>query len=349
MVSSRIYFVFFIVLIFNSCIKEDNIKINSNYVPENLNDYWQISTPAIEGINESELQLALDSFFSNEYLHNSKALLIVKNNKLIVEAYAKDYDHREQLQNIKSITKSITSLVVGAAIKKQYLNDDLNKTVYSYIPEFFDDESIKREITIKHCLQMQTGLEDPFYSISSVLPGNSVKISLDVKLVNTPGKKFIYNNGSANILGGVVSKVTNQSFEEFTQNVLFSPLNISNYHWVKHNDGRVNPAFDLYLKPRDILKFGQFCLQNGNWKNKQIIPVNWLQESTKNYGNYFGYHWWITKNYNAYYASGHGGQRLWVIPNKNTVILHLAEPSTDQTNLEEINQLLDKIMIAFKV
>lgn len=332
------------LLVISSCIVDENIKINNNFIPEELNDDWLISTPKNENIDEGKLQIVLKSFFAEDFLHNSKALLIAKNGKLIVEAYAKDNNHRNQLHNVKSITKSITSVVMGIAIKNGFIDDNLDKTIFSYIPEYFDNSQEKRKITLKHCLQMRTGLEDPFYSVASILPNNSIITSLGVKLINSPGEKFSYNNGSANIIGGVISKMTNNSFEKFTQENLFSKLNINDYHWVKHNDGRVNPAFDLYLKPRDILKFGQFCLQNGNFNNNQLTPTNWIQKSTKNYEGYFGYHWWVTENYEAFYASGHGGQRLWIFPDKNMVILHLSEPSTDQTNLSEIDDLLGLIV-----
>lgn len=346
MVNLKSIFSLILLLVLGSCISDDEIKIRSNFESEKLNDDWEISKPNLEGLDNEKLQIALDSFFSEDFLQHSKALLIAKNGNLIVEAYAKDYDHRNQLHNIKSITKSITSIITGIALQKDLMDCDLDKTVFSYIPEYFDSDLEKRQITIKHCLMMRTGLEDPFYTVASVLPNNSIETSIGVNLVNTPGEQFSYNNGSANIIGGVINKIANTNFEKFTQDNLFSKLNITNYHWVKHDDGRVNPAFDLYLKPRDILKFGQFCLQNGNWNNHQLIPINWLQESTTNYGNYFGYHWWIIENHNGYYASGHGGQRLWVLPNKNTVILHLAEPSTDQTDLAEIEALLDLIIKA---
>lgn len=340
MVKNQKILVILLLLVIASCVPDEDIKINNNFIPQELNDDWQISTPQNENIDEEKLQIALESFFSEDFLHNSKALLIAKNGKLIVEAYAKESNHRNQLHNIKSITKSITSVATGIAIKKGIIDNNLDKTVYSYIPEYFDNNQEKRQITLKHCLQMRTGLEDPFYSIASILPNNSVKTSLGVNLINSPGEKFSYNNGSANIIGGILSKMANTSFEKFTKDNLFSKLNINDYHWVKHNDGRVNPSFDLYLKPRDVLKFGQFCLQNGNWNNNQLIPTNWIQQSTKSYGNYFGYHWWVTENYDAFYASGHGGQRLWIFPNKNTVILHLSEPSTDQTRLSEVDSLL---------
>lgn len=347
----RIKVVFFLLpLIMIGCLGEEDLKIEINSEPIFLNDGWEISSLQAEGVNEAILGTILQDFFSEKELHNSKGLLIAKNGKLILEAYTKDLNDRDKKHNIKSVTKSITSTVVGIAIKQGIIDSNLNRTVYSYIPEKFDSNIEKQNITLQHCLTMTTGLEDPFYSVSSVLPGNAVSTSLGVNLVDSPGTRHFYNNGSANIIGGVISKSSQVSFEAFTKTNLLNILGITDYHWVRHSDNSVNPAFDLYLYPRDVLKWGQFCLQNGSWNGNQILPVSWIEESTTYYEDgfdgKFGYHWWINDEYNCYYANGHGGQRVWIIPEKNLVIVHIAEPSTDQTNLTEINELLGKILMA---
>ncbi|HAS42718.1 MAG TPA: hypothetical protein DCS93_19715 [Microscillaceae bacterium] len=333
-----------------ACIQDEPIKIAPNTTPANLNDGWQISTPEAEQVNSLLLQKAIDYFFSEQYLVNSKGLLIAKNGKLILEAYNKETKDRDQLQNIKSVTKSVTSIVTGIAIQDGVIDANLNRTIYSYIPENFDNNEEKRNITLEHCLRMSTGLEDPIYAISVVLPGNSVSSCLGVNLTHTPGTTHAYNNGSANIIGGVISKASGTTYENYVKEKLFKPLNITNYHWVKHQDGRVNAAFDLYLLPRDMLKFGQFCLQNGFWNNQQLLPMGWIAQSTQpledGFDGKFGYHWWIDTKHNGFYANGHGGQRVFVFPQQNLVIVHIAEPSTDDTNLNEIPVLLDLIMAA---
>lgn len=335
-------------LLLISCLKDDPIKINDNITPENLNDGWSISHPEEEGFEKESLLQAMDYFFSENHLPHSKALLISRHGQLVIEAYSKDRTDRDRLHNIKSVTKSITSVVTGIAIQQGFLSSDLDKIVYGYIPEYFDDDDKKKTITVEHCLRMTTGLEDPFYSVSSVLPGNSLETSLGVRLISTPGDLHRYNNGSANILGGIISTVTTTSFANFTKDNLFRPLQIENYHWVRHNDGRVNPAFDLYMKPRDVLKFGQFCLQNGNWNQTQVLPENWLETSTRSledgFDGKFGYHWWISERYSGYYANGHGGQRVFIFPKEELVIVHISEPSTDDTDLTEVETLLDLIM-----
>jgi CubicO group peptidase (beta-lactamase class C family) len=86
------------------------------------------------------------------------------------------------------------------------------------------------------------------------------------------------------------------------------------------------------------------------WNNNQLLPENWLKKSTTYYEDgfdgEFGYHWWINQQYNGYYANGHGGQRVFLFPDKNLVIVHLAEPSTDDTDLSEIDVLLDLLLEA---
>jgi len=341
-------YIFLVIIGLASCIADDTTKISINTVPETLNDGWEVSTPSEEDVNADQLESTVESFFSEEVLEYSKALLIAKNGKIILETYFKDLDDRNRKHNVKSVTKSISSTLVGIAILHGAVDTDLDRTVYSYIPEAFDDNERKQEITLRHCLRMTTGLEDPFYTVAPVLPGNSIKTSLDVALVHRPGEVHGYNNGSANIFGGVVSAASKKSYEEFAIENLFTPLGITDHHWVKHSDGVVNPAFDLYLRPRDVLRWGQFCLQNGNWNDEQLLPDTWLDESTTYYEDgfdgKFGYHWWIHDDYNCYYANGHGGQRVWILPDHDLVVVHLAEPSTDQTDLSEIPVVLDRIM-----
>jgi len=345
---NKLSFFLAFILIQSSCIKKSSIKIPVNTQAEQLSDNWQISKPTAEGMNQNKLAKATDYFFSESNLLNSKGLLIVRNNKLVYEAYCKDKGDRDQLQNIKSVTKSITSVITGLAVADNLLDSTLQEKVFTIIPENFDDQLDKREITIEHCLRMTTGLEDPFYAVNSVLPDNSITTSLGVDLVSQPGEKHLYNNGSANIIGGVIAKRANKSFENYTKTALLDPLGITSYHWIKHNDQKVNPAFDLYLYPRDLLKFGQFCLQNGQWNGEQLLPIDWLQKSTTYYEDgfdgKFGYHWWINEKYTGYYANGHGGQRVFIFPDKDLVIVHIAEPSTDDTNLSEIDVLLDLVM-----
>lgn len=340
----------FLVFVMTGCLNDEQLKISINTVPTDLNDGWIISTPQNEGVDETILNTTVQEFFSENVLLNSKGLLISKNGKLILEAYAKDLGDRDRKHNIKSVTKSITSTVVGIAIKQGIIDSNLNRTIYSYIPENFDDSIDKKEITLNHCLTMTTGLEDPFYTVAPALPDNAVTTCLGVSLIDPPGTRHGYNNGSANIIGGVISKASNTTYEEFTKTNLFAPLEITDYHWVRHADNSVNAAFDLYLYPRDVLKWGQFCLRNGFWNGNQILPTTWIQESTTYYEDgfdgKFGFHWWINDMHNCYYANGHGGQRVWIIPDKDLVIVHIAEPSTDQTNLIEVADLLDKIMAA---
>lgn len=343
-------FAILICLLLGACIPDEPIKINLNAQPETLSDGWIIGTPQAAGFDESILQEAVRDFFDDEILPNSKALLIAKNGSLVLEAYFKDLDDRDRLHNVKSVTKSITSTVVGRAIQQEIISPDLDRTVYSYIPENFDDDVRKREITMRHCLRMSTGLADPFITVSVVLPGNSISQCIGAELINSPGERHGYNNGSANILGGVISKASDLSYEDYVRNNLWNPLGITDYHWVKHNDDRVNAAFDLYLKPRDVLKWGQFCLQNGTWEGQSLLPPTWIDESTSyfedGFDGRFGYHWWINDEHQAYYANGHGGQRVWVVPSQNLVVVHLSEPSTDQTDLTEIPVILDRIMEA---
>ena len=337
----------------NSCLKDDApLKIAVNTVPTDLNDGWEVSTLQSENFDESKLQLAIDMFFDENDLPTSKGLLIARNGNIVLESYCRKLNDQNKLQNIKSVTKSITSIMTGIAIENNVLDTNLNRTVYSYIPEKFDGNLEKKTITLKHCLTMTTGLKDPvFVKSDEMITGNDhLATCLSVPLENTPGYDYKYNNGNANIIAGVIKKQSGENFGNYTKTHLFDKLGITNYNWVKWGDGEVNAAYDLMLLPRDMLKIGQFALQNGNWNAEQLLPLDWLYKSAQPYEHgsvdNYGLHWWVDANQNGYYAWGLGGQYIYVLPEKNLVIVHIAGTLHYPAEIERIPVLIDRIIDA---
>lgn len=340
----------FIILGFTSCIEDELLKLEENTIPSLLNDDWDTSTPEAENFDVNKLQQAVDLFFNQEELITSKGLLIARNGKIVLESYCAEMMDQEEVQNIKSCTKSITSTMFGMAIEQQFVDADLDKTIYSYIPENFDENEAKQTISIANCLDMTTGLADPIYTVNWYLEGNNVTTCLGVNILDAPGTVWHYNNANANIIAGILKKQTGQSFEDYTKTQLFDKLNITEYHWSKHEDGEVNAAYDLSLLPRDMLKFGQFCLQDGNWNGEQLLPTDWLSTATQDYQSGgqddYGYQWWIDDNQDGYYAYGHGGQIIYIHPAKNLVIVHIAESGNVDAWIPKTHVLMDYIIEA---
>jgi len=338
--------------LFFQCLTDPDIKLPfENYTPEQLNDGWELSTPASEGFNNEEIRKVYEQFYSEELYPAIHSLLIIRNGKLLAEAYCRDKSEREQFHAIQSATKSITSLLIGIAIDKGLI-ESVNQTVYHFIPEYFDNDVRKREITLHHVLTMETGLDfdndtqtaELFYS-----EGSSLKYVLHQNLIFSPGTDWYYGDGNPQLLSGIIQKVSGKTEEQFARENLFSPLGIHNYQWEKHGDGLTFGAIGLWLMPRDMAKIGKLMVQNGRWNDEQIVSEEWIAESTRLQSSHhiYGYYWYPWEAQRTFYAEGHGGQLIYVVPDKQLVVVITADSYSNSRALSSnFSELFNGIMAA---
>jgi CubicO group peptidase (beta-lactamase class C family) len=323
---------------FSGCMKDENIKINyEGYIPEALDDGWEISTPGQEGFSEEGLNEVYNNFYSEDLYPAIYSLLIVRNGKLVAEAYCRDKKDRDRFHSIQSATKSITSLLVGIAID-QGLIDSVNQKVYDYIPEYFDDDVNKREISIRDVLTMETGLDfdNDKHTVELInWKGSTLEYVLHKNLIFTPGTDWYYGDGNPQLLSGVIQKVTGKTEEEFARENLFEPLNISIYQWEKAADGLTIGAVGLWLRPRDMAKIGKLMVQDGMWEGRQIVSPDWIAESTRRQSSHqnYGYYWYPWEEEDAYFAAGHGGQLIYVVPDQQLSIVITADSYSNSAAL----------------
>lgn len=336
--SSGILIFLLAALLISGCMKSGDLKIKKNITPQQLDDGWTTATPESVGLNSALLNQAVDMLFDEDLYPTSKSLLVIKDNKLVLESYCRDLADRDRLSNIKSVTKSVTSILFGIAIDKGFFEPDLNRTVYSYLPQYFDSVNLKRSITLYHMLTMRTGLKwhdkehTPDLFNTSRFP-SSLRIVLQKSMEFPPGRWFNDNEGTSQIISGMITDTTGISLEEFAVENLFSKIGISNFYWEKHTDGLNYGAIGLYLNSRDMAKIGQLMARNGIWNSEQVVSSDWLNSSTsvqlsEAYTLFepIGFYWWIRPDNNAFCAIGQGGQFIYVVPSKNLVIVHTAFP-----------------------
>ncbi|NNK84387.1 MAG: serine hydrolase, partial [Desulfobacterales bacterium] len=140
-----------------------------------------------------------------------------------------------------------------------------------------------------------------------------------------PDRRFEYCNGASYLLTAVLQKTMKPTGLEFAKEHLFNPLGITDLAWKANAQGITIGYFGLYMLPRDMARFGYLYLKNGKWDDRQIVPVHWVTESTRNLisaGTYtgYGYHWWVMSP-GRYAAIGNSGQRIYVIKDKNMVVV----------------------------
>jgi len=281
------------------------------------------------------------------------SLLIIRNGKLVGEAYCRDKSEIDIFHNIQSATKSITSLLTGIAID-QGLIASVEMTVYHYIPEYFDSDIRKREITIHHVLTMETGLDfnNDDHTVEMLYgTGSSLEYVLHKNLLFSPGSDWYYNDGNPQLISGIIQKVSGTTEETFAVKNLFTPLGIRNYQWEKHHDGLTFGAIGLWLLPRDMAKIGRLLQQNGIWDGTQIVSEGWIATSTQRQSTHqdYGYYWYPMDEEGAFYAQGHGGQLIYVVQNLQLVVVITADPCSNPTALSSNFQVLfDDILKSIK-
>lgn len=323
-------------LLLGGCITDPELKQPESHAPLRLDDGWSTSTPEAEGIDPAALNAAYESFFSTDRYQTGVSLLVLRNGKIISEAYCRDPRDAGVRRNIKSCTKSITSLLIGIALDRGLLTG-LDQRVYDVIPEYFDDNPLRRRITIGQALTMRTGIDyDNDEQTEDLVvdePESSLRFILSRPMAFTPGTRFHYSDGNPQLLAGVLQRVTGMSVEEFARRELFGPLGITDVSWEKGKDGINYGGFGIYLKPRDMARIGQLMLQRGLWNGRRIISEEWVAQSTAIHADQdegpYGYYWWIKPEYGAYTAAGHGGNYIYVLPARNMVIVLTAMPYTD--------------------
>jgi CubicO group peptidase (beta-lactamase class C family) len=320
----------------------------SGYTPATLDDGWEVSAPVEEGLDPDQLNEIYREIFSEGRHPTVHSLLVVKNGKLVAEAYVRDAAARDRLHHLQSATKTVTSLLLGIAVDEG-LVDSLGVRVYDIVPQHFDDDPGKREITLYHAVTMSSGLafDNDLHTAEMVWSsGSSLAYVLGMDMSFPPGGRFDYNDGNPQLISGVIQEVAGVTQERFARERLFGPLGITGYRWDHHSDGTTFGAFGLWMKPRDMARIGLMAARGGAWQGTQIVSTAWLAEGTRahNREGTYGYYWWV-KDSGAFLAQGHGGQIIQVAPDLDLVVVISADPYSDLDVLGTgLSALADRVM-----
>ena len=291
----------------------------------------------------------------NEYiikeLPHIRSVLIMRDDKIIFEKYYQGLNLNEY-SDIASVTKSFISALIGIAINEGYIKS-VNENIIEFFPEYLNSDIDSRftQITISHLLTMSSGLKwNDFKLPENVDFSNRINVFFNLDFSDEPGKQFNYNSLGIYILSVILTKSTEMSTKEFADKYLFSLIDIHEYKWTT-SMGYYHGGHGMSFKTRDLAKFGSLYLNNGVWNNRQLIPTHYINSSThkQNDGGFpenesYGYLWWITSinNINAYFAAGHGGQFIYVVPKFSLVIIITS--NTDKSHIEN-RKIVKKFII----
>lgn len=314
---------------------------------------WRQSAPEDQGIDSGILQ-TLDQHIQQD-LPDLFSVLIVRHGYLAFERYYGGYEAELPFE-VASVTKSITSALVGIALDKGYLKD-LDQPISDFFPQYADEfDTLTPTITLRHVMSMTAGFnwteDGPWYWPEY---NSWMEFALSMQVTHTPGTFFTYNTPSVHLLSGVLTQATGMSLADFAQKNLFTPMGIAAPQWDTDPEGYTTGAHALHLHARDMAKFGYLYLNRGKWDGKQLIPEAWVDLTTEQHsdGGFpqdtpYGYLWWVTtvNGHPAYFAAGYGGQYVFVIPDLDSVIVMTS--ATDQPHPEHRNLIGDYIIPAMR-
>lgn len=249
------------------------------------------------------------------------------------------YYHGTDLHTMQSITKTVTSAIIGVAMTRGDFKAGLDKPVLSYfeVAKVKNVDDRKRRMTLKNVLTMTTGLnwvEDVPYndwrSDASLMEAGDdwVQYVIDKTMANEPGTVFNYNSGATELLAYIFKKETGQDIETYGEKYLFVPLGIT-HHWKRTYLGVVDTEGGLYLNGSDLAKIGYLYLNGGTWEGKRLISDTWVEQSVAPFidtgwqGLRYGFKWWLQplngKKELVWHGIGFGGQRLMVFPTEQLI------------------------------
>jgi CubicO group peptidase (beta-lactamase class C family) len=312
----------------------------SDYFP---GDEWRTSTPEEQGVDSGLiLQMLQEIQDQNIDIHS---FLLVRNGYLVTETYFDPYT-RDIKHPVHSVTKSVLSILTGIGMHEGYI-ESVDQKVLDFFPEIaknVTDEWLLN-LTIGHLLTMSAGYntrtipytevlatkDAGFDTVEHILTYNSILVE--------PGTAFYYDSGLPHLMSAIIQETTGMTTQEYAQEKLFGPLGISGISWQTDPRGIPLGCTGLTLSPLDMAKLGYLYLNHGVWNGEQIVPGEWVDESTSKHietkglmnaaeDDGYGYFWWMDA-YGGYSAHGYGGQYIFVIPQKNLVAVFtsgLADP-----------------------
>jgi len=284
------------------------------------------------------------------------ALIVIRRDTILYENYFNGFS-RDSYFHSQSVAKSFISFLIGVAIDEGLIQS-VNDPMTTYIPELKDRDPRFEKISIRHLLEMRSGLKYntsllPYLNIHAPWHDEAVgyyhpdvrKLLLKrVEVESKPGTAFEYNNYNTSYLGLIIERATGKTVSAYLEEKLWSQ--IMEYDALFSVDSKAS-GFEympsrLIARAIDYARFGRLFLKNGNWNGNQIMSKDWVMNSTTENKSisrdhypewlgsgcqhtYYSYQWWGNANCDStyhFFANGNLGQNIYVIPDKEIIIVH---------------------------
>ena len=287
--------------------------------------------PIVAFSDGGEMEEEFNRFLKEQYV---AGLLIMQDGKIRLERY--DLGHSPDLNwTSQSCAKSVTSTLVGAAIKDGYIG-----SVDDYVVEYISDlkGSAYDSVTVHHLLSMSTGVKwyesftDPEsdlfkYYVTPIDSGVDQTVSYLRRLPAQakPGVRWVYNTAETNLLGVLVTSATGKTLAEYLSEKIWAPYGMEeDASWIINYSDQELAGCCLQARLRDFARFGQFVLDGGKIDGESVVPEGWFDVATKSQmplwpGWGYGYQWWALTD-GTFRALGIHGQMIHIDPSRRLVI-----------------------------
>lgn len=298
----------------------------------------------------------------NQQTLNMHSLLIKRDD----EVYLHYFNEQKKMSDIRSISKTVLTLVTGMVIKQAQEGKYPSFHEHTYIYPFIKDKFVVKnrrnipflkQIQVKHLLNHTIGYDQVLLMRQNIMdmdPYTYVDILINEPIQYRPGEHYLYSNAGFYLLSVVLQEFLQEDLLTFIRRELFSPLQMKHYKWEKYGNYLAG-ATRLWLYPEDLLKIGELLLKQGTFNGQQFIPEKWIEKMTtptiyptnvdtpdRLFRRFaYGYGIWLAKEKGIYFGHGTDGQTLVIIPDQNMIIITLAE----QKDMEPIEKIINKIIM----
>ncbi len=284
------------------------------------------ATPESQGVSSDLLRDLFEEIQSTPGTEVHR-IMMLRNGKVIGETSYAPY--RMDLWHVTySMCKSITGMAIGILIDegKLSLTDRISDLFAGHRSLFSLSGIRQRDITVYNLLTMTSGVQ---FNESGAISGNDwVKGYLEAGVSFAPGTQFEYNSMNTYMLSAIVTEITGMSLYDFVRERIFEPMGIYRTFWEHCPKGITKGGWGLFMRLEDMAKLGQLYLQHGQWNGQQLVPADWVEESTKAHmdtgiegSEQYGYQLWINKDRpGAFTFNGMLGQNVYILPDVNMVM-----------------------------
>ena len=337
-------------------------EINTDSIPWPMGDLVNDSIP--QGIDLKKLKAAIDNAFAepdtNKKIY-TRAVLVLYDGKLVAEQYAPGFTKNTVMLGW-SMSKSIISALIGILVKDGKLN--INDT--APVAQWSDRSDPKHAITIEQLLQQTSGLDflEDYTKASSVTDmlfkkGDMAAYTANLPLRDKPGTVFNYSSGNSNSLSAVIRRIVGeQEYHSFPYKALFQKTGINTLVLEPDASGTFVGSSYSYAIARDWARFGLLYYNDGVFNGERILPEGWVKKSSEpsaaDKRKHYGYQFWLngldendlSKRWypdvpaDMFFADGYGGQDVYIIPSRKTVIIRLGLHVLDE------NKMIKEILAA---